>query len=101
MPPRGSCWGAGVAARRNADLVHAIKSNAQANAKAGANGERPKVTRRSCALNRAPKNPCHRHAIIATTRVASRRLNSLPYVIANYASTFVMVQIKELLEALT
>jgi hypothetical protein len=63
VPPPGSCaalltdvafdaCGAGVAAGRNADLVHAVKSNVHANANANAspNGKRPKVTRRSAHL---------------------------------------------------
>jgi hypothetical protein len=42
--------GTGVVAGRNADLVHAVKSNVHANANAGRNGKRPKVTRRSRAF---------------------------------------------------
>jgi hypothetical protein len=63
VPPPGSCTalvnnsafdacGTGVVAGPNADLVHAVKSNvhANANANAGRNGKRPKVTRRSRAF---------------------------------------------------
>jgi hypothetical protein len=61
VPPPGSCTalvnnsafdacGTGVVAGRNADLVHAVKSNVHANANAGRNGKRPKVTRRSRAF---------------------------------------------------
>jgi hypothetical protein len=53
VPPPGSCTalvnnsafdacGTGVVAGRNADLVHAVKSNVHANANAGRNGQAAK-----------------------------------------------------------